>query len=112
MHLYMKIRKEKGKKKKEKGFSVRWARGGFGPVERGRAAQRPNGPRRPTRRGDGVGGRRERGPTRQRGGRADGVGRSDGGGGEPAGVRKNRPSTRFHGSSPPWFQFRGVGELG
>jgi hypothetical protein len=66
MHLYMKIGKEKGEKEKGKGFSVSWARGDFGPVERGRTAPRPNGPKWPMRRGDGAGGRHGRGPTCQR----------------------------------------------
>jgi hypothetical protein len=61
----MKIGKEKGEKEKEKGFSVSWAGGNFGPAERGREAPQPNGPRRPTKRGDGAGGRRGCGPTRQ-----------------------------------------------
>jgi hypothetical protein len=52
------------------------------------------------------------GPRARERGRADGVGQSHGEGGEPIGVRKNRPSTRFCGGSPPWFRFRVVGEVG
>jgi hypothetical protein len=44
-------RKRKRRKEKGKGILVSWVRGDFGPTERGRAAPRPNGPRRPTRRG-------------------------------------------------------------
>jgi hypothetical protein len=67
MHLYMKIVKEKGvNKKRKKGSRIAGPRGDFGPAERGRAAPRLNGPKRPTKRGNGAGGRRGRGPTRQR----------------------------------------------
>jgi hypothetical protein len=53
--FYMKIGKEKEEKKKGKGILDSWAGGGdFGPDERGRVAPRQNGPRRPTRRGDGA----------------------------------------------------------
>jgi hypothetical protein len=76
MHFYMEIGKEKGEKKKEKGILDSWARGDFGPAERGRAAPRQNGPRRPTRRGDGAAdavgacprARERRGLSHQRGG--------------------------------------------
>jgi hypothetical protein len=57
----MKIGKEKGKRKKRKELSVSWAPG---EILAQCAASRANGPRRPMRRGDGTGGRRERGPTR------------------------------------------------
>jgi hypothetical protein len=110
MHLYMKIGKEKGEKEKEKGFSGSWARGGFWPNER--AGARRAGLDSPRGEGttwvDAV----SVGPRARERGRADDVGRSDGEGGEPAGVGKNRPPTRFHGSSLPWFRFRVVGEVG
>jgi hypothetical protein len=40
MHLYMKIVKEKGEKEKGKRVLDRWARGDFGPAERGPICQR------------------------------------------------------------------------
>jgi hypothetical protein len=58
IYVYIKIGKEKGK-----GILVSWARGNFGPAERGRMAPQTNGPMRPTRRGDRH---RECGPTSQR----------------------------------------------
>jgi hypothetical protein len=65
MHLYMKIVKEKGEKEKGKGFWIaRPGGGGFDPAERGRAVLRPNGPRRPTKRGNDAGERRGCGPIR------------------------------------------------
>jgi hypothetical protein len=39
------------------------------------------------------------GPHARERGRADDIGQSDGGGGEPTGVGKNQPPTRFCGSS-------------
>jgi hypothetical protein len=54
IYIYIKIGKEK-EKRKRKGFSLLAGPGGdFGPAGRGRAASWPNGPRRPTRRGDGA----------------------------------------------------------
>jgi hypothetical protein len=56
-----KIKRRKGKRVLDS-----WARGDFGPAERGRTALRPNGPRRPTKRGNDAGEHRGRGPTHQR----------------------------------------------
>jgi hypothetical protein len=47
MHLYMKIGKEKGEKKKIKGFSVNWALGGNSAQPKARAPVRAIGPARP-----------------------------------------------------------------
>jgi hypothetical protein len=62
----MKIGKEKGKRKKEKDSRLAGPRGILAQRGRGHAAPRVNGPIWPTRRGYGMGGRRERGPTCQR----------------------------------------------
>jgi hypothetical protein len=110
IHIYKKIGKEKEKRKKEKEFSVSWARGegGFGPARR-RGRMSPDDPRGgETARADAV----SAGPRVRERGRADDVGQSDERGGESARVGKNRPSTRFHDGSPPWFRFRVVGEVG
>jgi hypothetical protein len=64
MHLYTKIVKEKGEKEKGKGFWIAGPGGNFGPAERGRTTLRLNGPKRPTKRGNGAGEHRGRGPTR------------------------------------------------
>jgi hypothetical protein len=113
MHIYMKIGKRNGKRKKKRNFPAKWVGRDFGLARvraRGRAA---GGPARPAsgrrRKDDAVGaGPRARG----RGRLTVSVGRTGaGGGGEPAGVGKNRPSTRFHGGSPPRFQFWVVGEV-
>jgi hypothetical protein len=47
-------RKRKRGKEKGKRILDSWARGDFGPAERGRTAPRQNGPRQPMRRGDGA----------------------------------------------------------
>jgi hypothetical protein len=105
-----KNRKRKRRKEKGKGILVSWARGEFWPsrarargtvAEWAQAAHEEGGT-------DTV----SMGPRARERGRADGVGRSDGGGGEPAGVGKNRLPTRFRGGSPPWFRFRVVREVG
>jgi hypothetical protein len=52
MHLYMKIGKRNGKKKRKRDFPANWARGDFGPAEaRARAAARVSGPAGPRKRG-------------------------------------------------------------
>jgi hypothetical protein len=107
----MKIGKEKGEKEKDKEFSVGWARGDFGPAGGcARVAARAGGPAWPAS-GDGVGMAPWAWAHMPKGGEANGVGWLDGGGGEPAGVGKNRPPTRFHGGSLSWFQFWVVGEV-
>ena len=84
----MKIGKEKEEKKKGKGILDSWARGGgFGPDERWRVAPRQNGPRRPTRRGDGAADTVGAGPrARER----RGVRRQEGGGERSTAVRTDR----------------------
>jgi hypothetical protein len=104
-----KRKKKEGKRRRDSGLAGPW--GGFWHSAGARRRERtgPDGPR---------GGETARANTvsasphvRERG-RADGIGRSDGGGGEAAGVGKNRPPTRFRGSSPSWFRFWVVGEVG
>jgi hypothetical protein len=81
-------RKKKWEKEKENEFQANWAGGDFGPVGRGRAASRPNGPRRPTRSGDGAADAVGAGP-RAREGRGDGVR-----GEEEGGPRRGRTGRR------------------
>jgi hypothetical protein len=70
-----------------------------------------NGPRRPTGRGDGVGGRRERRAHASERGRVPmATGGLTGEGANWQGS-ENRPTTRFRGGSPAWFWFRVVGEV-
>jgi hypothetical protein len=65
--------------------------GDFGPAERGRAAQWPNGPMRPTKGGDGAGRRCGHGPMRQREGRLTASGGLTGeGANQPGSGKTNR----------------------
>jgi hypothetical protein len=64
MHKYMKIGKRNGKRKKKRVFPSSWAKGDFGPAERGRACVRAGRwPSQPTEGRNGAGERRGHGPT-------------------------------------------------
>jgi hypothetical protein len=71
----------------------------------------PLGPPAGERHGDGAVGM---GPHARGRGRltASGGGTGGGGRGRIGQGRKNRPSTRFRGGSPPWFRFWVIGEVG
>jgi hypothetical protein len=109
-YIYMKIGKRNGKRKKKRNFPANSVGGDF-VLARARARPRGRRPSLARQRGTARGRRRGCGPMCQREGEADGVGWSDGGGGEPAGVGKNRTPTRFHGGSPSWFRFQVAGEV-
>jgi hypothetical protein len=67
MHLYMKIGKRNGKKKRKRDFPAKWAGGDFGPAKvHARAATRGSGPADPQKRGTTRGRHCGRGPMCQR----------------------------------------------
>jgi hypothetical protein len=81
--------KNKWEKEKKRNSRLTGPGGNFGPVGRGRAASRPNGPTQPTRSGGRRGRCRGRGSTRQRG-----KGETASGGKEEGGPRRGRTGRR------------------
>jgi hypothetical protein len=108
----MKNRKRKGENKKIKSFRLAGPGGRIRPSRgaraRGRAGRRPSLARQ---RGMAWGRHRGRGTHARGRGRLKVSGSWTGEGGNPAGVRKNRPLTRFRGGSPPWSRFWVIREV-
>ena len=96
---------EKGKKKRVS--SAGWARGKFGPAERGRARPRGQAAHLAHQRGNGAGTAPWAWAHVPEGGGGDGV-RGDDVGGR---TDRSRPPVRLRGGSPSWSQFRVVEEV-
>ena len=111
MHKYMKIGKRNGKRKKKRNFPANWAGGDFGPAGAWAHARTGRRPSLARQRGMAWGRHRGRGTHARGRGRLKVSGSWTGEGGNPAGVRKNRPLTRFRGGSPPWSRFWVIREV-
>jgi hypothetical protein len=109
------MKNRKRKWKKEKGKGILGSRGDFGPARVHASGAAANGPRQPTGRGDGAGGRRERGAHALEGGGVPttsggltGEGRT--GWGRKTSRRRGSAVFLWHGSGSRWLgRWRSMG---